>query len=151
MIDVLAELRLSRINATKAIYVSTAATGPVIEHHAEHDFRLMGKMWVCTMCMYRTFSPLSVSKSKFKCYGNSSISKLFQVDNGHKFWHASLCGGGHIVYCSRCLNYASAYPRNLLLPCAKPVGVVGPKLVLANRRHPASRARLLRPTRLHVL
>ena len=150
MIDVLTDLRLSRLNGAKAIYVANAMTGPAIKHHAEHDFKWMRRMWVCTSCMLRTFSPLSVSKSRKVCHGKSSLTELFQVDNGHKLWVSPISGGGTIVYCSKCLNYASAYPRNLPLPCSKPTKLVGAKCVLANRRHPVSRARILRPSRVHV-
>ena len=150
MIDTLAVLRLDRINGAKAVYSAPTMGGPVIPHHAEHSFAWQGRMWVCTCCLFRTFSPSSVSQSKRKCNGSSPLAKILQVDNGHVLWSAPLCGGGTIIYCSKCFNYASAYPRNLLLPCAKPAKIVGAKYQLKNRRHPVSRSRLLHSARLRV-
>ena len=151
MIDVLSALRMSRINgAVCAPYLPPSAPAIIKDPSDKHELRWQGGMWICMKCLYRSSS--SSGLSKVPCRRHPAMTKLLLEDLGHKLWTSPLHGGGFVVYCSVCWNYASAYPRLLLQPCVKPRLGFRPcsRFHLVNRRHPRSRARVLCPCRLHV-
>ena len=128
----------------------TRAVGHQRQRRQEHDLVWNGKMWVCSICLFRTSSV--VCHYNRPCVPKIPLDRLLSIDRGHKLWSASCHGGGTIVYCTRCWHYASAYPRKLLLPCSRPKLGFRPcaKFHLSNRRHPVRHSRLLFPARLHI-
>ena len=154
MIDTLSALHLNRIqNVAKAPRLPREVRASLsgLTTKAVHDFRWQGKMWICNHCLLRTSSP-TLSISTKSCVGHASWADLFNNPaNGHVLWAADVAAGGRIVYCVKCLSYASAFPRNLLRPYLTPAhGRPCSQSYLLNRKHPVSRSRLLRPLRLHA-
>ena len=154
MIDTLSALHSSRLlNVLKAPRLTKAARTSLsgLSTKAVHNFTWQGKMWICTRCLLRSSSPL-LSFSHKPCTGHDSWAELLHNStNGHVLWAADVASGGRIVYCINCWSYASAFPRNLLLPCQIPLrGRPCSQSHVSNRRHLVSRSRLLRLRRLHV-
>ena len=151
MVDTLSCLRLCRIHGAKLPRIPLSSRN-VIRPVSRHQFQWQGNRWICINCLFSTLSPSSVVRSQRACRRRCPLARILEVDNGHHLWCSPVAGGGNIGYCSRCWNYASSFPRNLLLPCSAPKPGIPPcaRFYLRNRRHPISHCRLHHPIRVHV-
>ena len=151
MVDTLSCLRLCRLQGAKFPRLPLSS-GNVIRSVSRHQFKWQGNRWICTNCLFSTKSPSSVTSSQRACKRRYPLARILDADNGHHLWCASVAGGGNIVYCSRCWNYASSFPRNLLLPCVPPMRGIRPcaRFYLRNQRHPISHSRFHKTSRVRV-
>ena len=151
IIDAMSPLRLSRTSSF--VKAPRLPAVPILNPKSteEHCYRWQGKMWTCSLCLFRTHSPLLVPPSRRVCNGNSYLSDLLHNAKGHRLMSASICGGGVITYCTKCWCYASTFPKRLGEQCrGAPLKSRHSRHFLTNRMHPVSRRRLLCPSPLHA-
>ena len=144
MADTLSVLKLSRIASLgKARRLPQNAPSCLPVAPAAHQYRWYKKVWLCTVCLFRTKSISSVCRVSNVCKGKSPFDSLFKKDRGHVLVTASVRGGSTIIYCTKCWHYADAYPRRLLSECTSNcVRNPSVRFYLNKGKHPISKERL---------
>ena len=149
MIDVLQSMRMSRIEKFGRPTRVAANTRWPRRHKDEHKFAWCKNAWVCQVCLLRKSSVTSRLSS---CSLLPRYSTLLSNMRGHILMTCTDAEGIPFVYCRRCFLYANPHPRKLRRPCCGAAVVnSSSKFYILRLRHPVSRLRLSRASRVHDL